>query len=253
MEDEYRPLLERFVHESRRILGDLLVGVYLHGSAAMGCFNREKSDLDLIVVVSQSVPDAVRRRYLDMCAALDRLAPPKGLELSVVRGDVCMPFVYPTPFEIHFSPAHLDWYRSAPEDHIQKMRGVDKDLAAHFMIVRHRGRVLWGREIDRVFGEVGRREYLDSIRNDVNDAAERIEEDPAYAILNLCRVLAYKRDGLILSKREGGTWGLSHVPGRFHGLIAGAMSDYEGTGAVGYDRTAAKEFARYMLDRIEEA
>ena len=42
-------VVQRFVSQSRLILGENLVGVYLHGSAVMGCFNPAKSDLDFIV------------------------------------------------------------------------------------------------------------------------------------------------------------------------------------------------------------
>lgn len=60
--------LSRPLRRNRRdALGDNLIGVCLHGSAAMGCFNPAKSDLDL----------------------------------------------------------------QNPEDYIEKMRGTDRDLAAH--------------------------------------------------------------------------------------------------------------------------
>ena len=45
-------VVQRFVSQSRLILGENLVGVYLHGSAVMGCFNPAKSDLDFIVVAN---------------------------------------------------------------------------------------------------------------------------------------------------------------------------------------------------------
>ena len=45
-------LLNEFVEKSKEILGDNLVGIYLHGSSVMGCFNPKKSDLDLIIVVN---------------------------------------------------------------------------------------------------------------------------------------------------------------------------------------------------------
>ena len=48
-----------FTEKSKEILKDNLVGIYLHGSAVMGCFNPLKSDLDLIVVVKDSVPDSL--------------------------------------------------------------------------------------------------------------------------------------------------------------------------------------------------
>jgi len=49
----YEDLLFRFTEMSKKILGNNLVGIYLHGSAAMGCFNPKKSDLDLILIVKK--------------------------------------------------------------------------------------------------------------------------------------------------------------------------------------------------------
>ena len=34
---------------------------------------------------------------MDMVVEINKLAPVKGIELSVVKEDVCNPFVYPTP------------------------------------------------------------------------------------------------------------------------------------------------------------
>ena len=90
-------ITEAFVTASREILGENLVGIYLHGSAVMGCFNEKKSDIDLLVVVDGEIPDEVKKRYLDMVVRLNGDAPEKGIEMSVVRKDVCRPFVYPTP------------------------------------------------------------------------------------------------------------------------------------------------------------
>jgi streptomycin 3"-adenylyltransferase len=36
-----------------------------------------------------------------------------------------------------------------------------------------------------------------------------------YLILNLARVLAFMKDGLVLSKREGGEWGLKNLPEKY--------------------------------------
>ena len=55
-------LIHGFVEGSKAILPNDLVGVYLHGSVAMGCFNPLKSDLDLIVVAERPLSDPVKRR-----------------------------------------------------------------------------------------------------------------------------------------------------------------------------------------------
>ncbi len=43
-------LLNEFVLRAREILSENLTGIYLHGSAVMGCFNPQKSDIDLIIL-----------------------------------------------------------------------------------------------------------------------------------------------------------------------------------------------------------
>ncbi|MBQ2031591.1 MAG: nucleotidyltransferase domain-containing protein, partial [Lachnospiraceae bacterium] len=164
----------RFTTESKQILGDNLVGVYLHGSAVMGCFNPEKSDVDLLVVVNEEPTDAVKRTFLDMVVSLDESGSAKGIEMSIVERSVCKPFVYPTPFVLHFSKMHLDWYRSNPEDYIAKMKGTDRDLAAHITVIRARGVCLCGAPIDEVFGEVPKQDYMDSLWYDIADAEEDI-------------------------------------------------------------------------------
>ena len=158
--------------------------------------------------------------------------------------------MYPTPFELHFSVAHLAWYKSNPQDYVLKMRGTDKDLAAHITILYHRGVCLWGEEIHDVFEAVGEKEYFDSIWYDIECAEEDILENPVYVILNLCRVLAFKQEKLILSKQEGGNWGLSHVPKTYHNLIQQALDEYASAGTVEFDEKEAVEYTKYMMEHI---
>ena len=195
-------LIQGFVERSRSILRENLVGIYLHGSAVMGCFNPEKSDVDLIVVVDEPLSDPVKRAFMDMVVMCSAMGPAKGIEMSVVLRRVCKPFVYPTPFELHFSVGHMQWYKEAPEEYIREMNGTDKDLAAHFTIITHRGKCLYGAPIKDVFAEVPSRDYMDSLWYDIESAAEEITAYPMYLTLNLARVLAYKEGGLILSKKR---------------------------------------------------
>ena len=245
-------LLAAFVEQSCHILSDNLMGIYLHGSAVMGCFHPEKSDIDLILVVKDEVSDTVKRQFMDMVVDLNSRAPKKGLELSIVKEEVCKPFVYPTPFELHFSVAHLNWYRANPEDYVAKMKGTDKDLAAHFTIIFHRGKTLYGKEISEVFAPVPKEAYLDSIRCDIENAAEEIVENPMYLTLNLCRVLAFVKAGLITSKQEGGEWGVKNIDRpEFQVLIAAALKEYQGNTAMIFDEAEAKQYAEYMLGEIK--
>lgn len=248
---------KEFTERSRAVLGNDLAGVYLHGSAAMGCFNPAKSDLDLIVVIDRAMDDMARLAYMDTVTRLHNTlrregAAHSGIEMSVVLRGVCDPFVYPTPFELHFSAAHLSRYLKDPEAYIREMRGKDRDLAAHFTVIRERGVCLYGLPVEEVFGEVPRADYLDSILRDVASAPEEISADPVYYILNLARVLAFVREGLVLSKKEGGEWGLENLPPRYRPLILSALAEYASDAEAPHDPGLAADYARYMLGRLRE-
>lgn len=260
---ELKELLDDFILSSKNILHDNLIGIYLHGSLAMGCYNNRnvssvshiypKSDIDLLVVVKNDISREIKRRYMDMVVALNDRAPSKGIELSIVKETVCKPFVYPTPFELHFSAAHLNWYLSNPEDYIEKMNGTDKDLAAHFTIIYHRGKTLYGKEIKSVFAEVSSRDYMDSIWLDIKNAKEDIIDDTMYIILNLCRVLAYKKEGLILSKQEGGEWALRHLfDPQYKKAVQLALEEYKTGNDMSITQADAVRFAEYMLKHISD-
>lgn len=244
-------VLENFVKQSQNILGDNLVGIYLHGSAVMGCFHEKKSDIDLLIVVDTALSNEIKCRYMDMVMELNTYAPKKGIEFSIVRKNVCSPFVYPTPYELHFSIAHLQWYQTNPSDYIDRMKGTDKDLAAHFTIIYHRGKCLCGKEIKDVFEPVNGEFYFDSIWYDIENAEEEILANPTYIILNLCRVLAYKTEGLVLSKQEGGNWGINHVPEKYHSLILSALDEYVSDKSAKWDGDCARDYAAYMIEQIE--
>ena len=51
MMNTYKELIDNFIAGTKEIISDNLTGIYLHGSAVMGCFQPKKSDLDLLIVI----------------------------------------------------------------------------------------------------------------------------------------------------------------------------------------------------------
>lgn len=248
--DQKDLMISRFAEMSKEILAEQLAGIYLHGSSVMGCYQPKKSDLDFLIVVNTALSESEKLRFMDKLIELDHECPGKGIEMSIVTKDVCNPFVYPTPFILHYSRMHTEWYRRDPEDYIRKMNGADKDLAAHFTVIRSRGCCLYGLPIQDLFGAVPEQDYLDSIWDDVSCAEEEIQENPMYLILNLARVLAYLKERKVMSKQEGGMWALKFLPERYHSLLRASLQEYETGEDAPYDREQAKNYAVYMLDQI---
>ena len=215
-----------------RILADDLVGIYLHGSLAMGGFNPQHSDVDLLVVTRRGMRVQSKREVAGWLLRCSN--DPRPIEISFLSEAQLRPWRHPTPFDFHFGE---DWRQELQQQMADGRFAwrswndntrVDGDLAAHITVTRSRGICLHGAPIAEVFPPVPHEDYLDSIMSDLDWARERILENPVYFVLNACRVLAYLSEGLILSKDEGGVWALSWLPPEFHPLIALALDIYRG-------------------------
>lgn len=251
MEENVQKILRRIKESSAEIFGNNLTGVYVHGSLAFGCFNFDKSDIDFIVAVKNSIGQREKEEFIKFLLETDKTAPPKGLEMSVVLEDVCRNFVYPTPFELHFSNGHKARYIENLSEYCAMMHGTDKDLAAHFKVIKAVGFALCGEEISHVFGDVPEEYYLDSVKYDIDNAAETILTDTVYTVLNLCRTLAYKTDGIIRSKLQGAEACISLLPDKYITLVQSAADCYSGVKEMPvFNKSQLTEFAEYMLGRI---
>jgi streptomycin 3"-adenylyltransferase len=204
-------LLNEIVNSYSTILKDNLVGIYLHGSLAMNCFNPLVSDIDFIVVVKSKLLFEDMRKLINVLLELSDVGPQNGFEMSVLlEKDTIVNFKYPTPFILHYSDMYKDKYMN---DANYICGGFeDTDLAVHFVIIRERGIALIGKPINEVFQKIPQKYYIASIMNDIIDARVKIINNPVYNTLNLCRVLCFLEEGKICSKKEGGEWAKAKLP-----------------------------------------
>lgn len=242
--------LDQFVAIMKRTLSKNLVGVYLHGSLAMGCFNPRTSDIDFFVVVNNSISKENSRKIADAVLELnDEMPNKKGIEFSIVLQGYLQPFTYPTPFEFHYSEFHQERYRT---DANYLCGGFeDEDLASQIAVAYERGITLYGPSLQEICEPIDRKYYVASIYYDVKDAQQNIFDNPVYVVLNLCRVLYYLQEGVISSKQEGGEWGVKALPSDFHSIIQNCLDQYIG-GKVetNLDRHQLLQFSDYMLSEI---
>ncbi|MFC6182114.1 aminoglycoside adenylyltransferase domain-containing protein [Lactiplantibacillus daowaiensis] len=239
---------------TQAILTTNLVGIYLHGSYVLGSYNENVSDLDYLIVVKRPLTFETKQALMQATITkLWPLSPAKGLEWHVLLLQDTQHFQQPLPFELHFSKQHYAAYCQQPLVYINRMHGTDPDLAAHLTIIHAAGQVLVGPAINSVFSPVPATVYWQSLVYDVADAQAMMLTQPMYTILNLCRVLAYQRQGLILSKKGGGEWGLKHLPKQYHCLFEQALSAYTAklTQIQTYPTDLAQIFAKAAVASIQ--
>jgi len=239
-------ILDTLVNGYREILGDNMTGFYVHGSIAFGCFNPARSDIDYIVTVRRKMTYDEKLEILKFVDGVSKDAPEKGIEMSIVLDEHAKNFVYPTPYELHFSEYWRDQYEKDPYPICNDDEKTDIDLAAHFTVIKNVGVALYGDSIEDKFGEVKREYYVDSVFGDIRAEDDEIDDAPMYYILNLCRSMAYFCDGLVMSKKQGGEYALGKT--EFDDVISDALSCYTGNDDMKTDRARILDFCHYMYD-----
>lgn len=248
--DPIRVQVNTLVAGCRELIGDNLIGIYLHGSLAFGCHNSNRSDIDLLLVVEQGLSVAAKRALAEMFLRLE--GQPCPLEMSLLTWANLHPWQYPTPFDFH----NGDWIAadlvSGAWQGWNDSTHTDPDLAAHITILNQRGLCLFGKPIAEVFPPIPAEHYRDSILQDFDWALERLAERPMYLVLNACRIAAFLQDGLILSKDEGGQWGLRHAPEHVQVVIIDSVRIYRGEmQQIDLDEATLTQFTSWVIPLIK--
>jgi predicted nucleotidyltransferase len=200
--------------EITKILNDDLVGFYIHGSIAMGGFNPNISDIDLLAATNKSIAVETKRKLAKFF--LNCSNSPYPVEISFMNKEQLKDWQHPCPFDFHYSEYWRERYENdlfrGTYEFLNGNVNADPDLAAHITILKNRGICVGGKPIAEVFPLVPRSDYISSIVGDFKDCLDRIEEDPVYCTLNLIRVFWYLKEGVISSKQEAGNWGLLTLP-----------------------------------------
>lgn len=251
-----RAQIKRFVRDTRAILGENLTGIYLHGSLALGCFNPDRSDIDLLVVTRRPMAPETKRLMAGLMLA--QSGSPRPLEVSWVLEPELKRWRHPFPYDLHFSEdwrdrfeanlTRLDW------DMWLSREKLDRDLAAHVTILLRRGGVvLYGPPVPQIFPTVPVADYIDALFCDFEPCRDRIGDDPVYGVLNLLRVHLFLSEGQISSKEEAGRWGVRNLPDPELRAIAGmALGIYAGTEPTGeFSPEGLVRFARYVDTEVE--
>jgi streptomycin 3"-adenylyltransferase len=203
------------VHEwpaaiARRLAADLaeaaghnLVAIYLHGSAVLGGWTPGRSDVDVLIVVSDETDEATTDSMVQVIVSVQPEppwagSPPPPLETSIVTVAAARDARPPWPFRRHVVTEPTEPPRVVRPTHLQG----DRDLLMHYVTCRDAGYAAFGPPPRDVIGPVARADILEYLADELiwglANAPER------YSVLNACRALLYLTDGVSVSKMAGG-------------------------------------------------
>ncbi len=108
----------------------------------------------------------------------------------------------------------------------------------------------FGAPSKEVFSKVPIEYVIDSNYGDTLECANQIVSNLTYCILNLCRFYALIKDGLTLSKYDGGKWAIENMNSDFNDPIALAMDDYMSNSKIEFDEEKLKLFVIEAINLI---
>jgi predicted nucleotidyltransferase len=247
---DYSSLLFTLRNELMNLLQDNLVGIYVYGSIAFRCYNENKSDIDLVVVIDKQVNYEIKVKIVKIVQNLEPKGPPKGFKLNLMLRRNTEHFVYPTPYEMYYSKQNYKDFILNPEKVCGDTPKFDYNLAIDFTIIYNYGVVIYGEPVRYVFDDVNSDYFVQNIEYVVEQATNRIKTKPVSTILNLCRALAYLEDGLILSKDQGGMWALKSIDRNYWPLIKFTLQEYRSDEVANKFFGNEIDFLQYMTSEI---
>jgi streptomycin 3"-adenylyltransferase len=218
------PAVEGYLAALVRVLDERLraelVGAYLHGSAVLGGWHPERSDVDVLAVCAAPAADPGALEELAGAVSVRSLPcpAPRGLELGLITAESAATAIAEPAFE-------LDLTTSAAGDTPTLGRGRGHaDYLMHIAVCRRHGRALAGPPLEEVFADVPAGLLDATFAGELAWAAAHAP--PAYQVLNACRAWRFAADRELCSKVAGGEWALGR--GADDAAIAAALEHQRG-------------------------
>ncbi len=218
-----------------RALGSSLVAAYLHGSAVLGGYRPDRSDLDILALTERPMAD----QELDAVAAnvIDGEYPAKGLEMTLMtREEARQPDLRAPRFQMHITTGGPNGVTRVVDG---RSREGDRDLVLHLAVCRRRGLTLIGPPPEETLASVPTARIRSAMLDEIEWAT--VSGQPEYLVLTSARAWLFAETGRIASKIEAGEWAARRYPEP--AVIGSALIRQRG-GTIAIDKPAADHFAR---------
>jgi streptomycin 3"-adenylyltransferase len=221
------------------VLGDAVLGAYLHGSTGTGRL-QPTSDTDVLVVTSRPMTPDERRRLVGGILPLSgRRAvdgPARPVELTVVVRDDVVPWRVPPVEDFLYG----EWERDAYEAGRLPERRANADLAPLLAMTLAADRPLVGPPPAALLDPVPPDDLARAVMAGIPGLLADLDHDTRNVLLTLARILVTVDTGRLVAKDEAAEYALARLPAGNHAVLRRALESYRGPDDGRCDDVAAE-------------
>jgi predicted nucleotidyltransferase len=216
---EVDPLIEELASNIRLIIGEKLLGLYLHGSLVWGDFDPQSSDIDLWAALTSIINDLefeqLKQMHKDFALLHNQWD--DRVEVCYISVDALKTVKSRKSQIVNISPG----------EPIHRLK-INKEWLMKWYLLRERSKILFGPSPDTMIETISKDEFIQCIKDHVQSWGRWLQEMPhdsyalSYAVLTLCRALYSCKTGEQTSKKQAAQWAQLEIP-VWSGLILEAM------------------------------
>jgi len=242
-------VLKLLLKNVQDVMGTFFIGLYLHGSLALGDFDPGHSDIDFVVVTTRELPV----KLISDLEAMHARIKDSGLKLAIKLDGAYISKKALLRYSIDNPPC--------PEIDETKF-SIQRD-GSHGIINRHilreNGVVVAGPPVRPLIAPVSPDELREAVLDRLFTWWAPMLDKPglrypgpgyqSYAVLTMCRALYTLQHGAIVSKPVSARWALQTLDKRWTKLIESALAWHDGDPTGDIEQTRA--FIKYTLERVK--
>ncbi len=220
---EINTFLEEFSKQITSILKDDFVGMYLYGSLALGDFDSDSSDLDILVATKRQLPEDKFLALKEMHAEIKQIGDKgdKKLEVSYMPLDVLKKYD-PNNAKNPFMSSVSDF------DIIE----LGKDWILNRWIVREKGITIAGPSPKDLIDPISKEDIKEAVKHILCNSWAKHMDGPewmrpkkyqSFTILTMCRALYAMEYGEIISKPKAAEWAMKTLDEKWKPVIQNAL------------------------------
>jgi predicted nucleotidyltransferase len=246
---EDRDRTDRLLDAVREVLGEDIIGAYMHGSAVLDGL-RPHSDIDVLVVSARPTSRTEKHLLVDRLVAISGRGLERHVELTIVVQSDIRPWRYPPALDFQYG----EWLRIKVESggEVESWTSPNPDLASLLTMVLLGDWPLLGPPPREVIDPIPTADFLDAAVSSIGGLLGRLESDTRNVILSLARIWNAVSIQTVASKDGAATWALTRLPENHQTVLARARAIYRGEQEERWDdlRDEVRAYADYVVGEI---